>query len=345
MPERRRRGRGSTAARAPGPSRPAWIASRSWRSSCSCSGSSGVAVDGNWHADRMTQLALYPGPAWAYGAGHGDHHDRRSGRRGHDRGDLARGGRSPGRALRRALGPGWPCAQPRRAVPREPRAARALQGRRDVRAGWPSARCCRRSPASRSPACACAGAASCTARRRSALIPAILKLRGRRAPVGRELPRLGGAPHRRAHGRAALERRRRVRLPSRPRVAVGRVRLGAHGPHAADAAARRALPARRLAGAGGHARRARRGARRASAATASAWTELSGITIVATEPADAARLLGEPLRRRQRPHALRRPRRAPAPRRPVRRLRPRRVRLGRALHRARSVAGARRARS
>ena len=54
---------------------------------------------------------------------------------------------------------------------------------------------------------------------------------------------------------------------------------------------------------------------------------------------------GRALRRRQRPHAVRRPRRAPAPRRPVRRLRPRRVRLGRALHRARSVARARRGRS
>ena len=49
------------------------------------------------------------------------------------------------------------------------------------------------------------------------LIPSTLKLRGRRAPVGRELPRLGGAPHRRAHGRAAVQRRRRLLLPPRPR--------------------------------------------------------------------------------------------------------------------------------
>ena len=155
---------------------------------------------------------------------------------------------------------------------------------------------------------------------------------------GRELPRLGGGPHRRAHGRAAVERRRRLLLPPRPRVAVGRVRLGAHGPHAADAAARRALPARRLAGAGRPARHARRGARRRAP-----LRRARGRALRDHDRRHRAGRRGAPagraVRRRQRAHGLRRPRGAAAPRRPVRRLRPRRVRLDRALHGAGPVAG------
>ena len=126
----------------------------------------------------------------------------------------------------------------------------------------------------------------------------------------RELPRLGGAPHRRAHGRPAVQRRRRVRLPPRSRARCRPRSCGS----ARSARCSRRRPRRATRAAAG-----RRWSTRSTRASPQLGVqrrygervdELSGgITIVATEPADARAACSA---RRfdvvERPHRLRRPR-------------------------------------
>ena len=140
------------------------------------------------------------------------------------------------------------------------------------------------------------------------LIPAILKLRGRRAPV-EESFRAWAARH--------TDERTAELLSSAAGVFAFH-----HDPGALSAAfvwertVRTLLtppPAARYPRGGWQALVDNLDARVAQLGVQRRYGErveaLAGITIVATEPGDAGRLLGETLRRRQRPHAVRGPRR------------------------------------
>ena len=181
--------------------------------------------------------------------------------------------------------------------------------------------------------CGCASRARSGARRRWPRSPAVLRLRGREAPVDVDF-RTWAASHTDERTAAMLlGGLRRLHLPPRSRRAVGRVRLAAGGAAAADGC-RRPCAIRSAAG-------ARSSPRSSAACASSAWTSQTGSrvdelpeppVILATELEQARELLGdESLRWKSGQHRLHRPRPAPPPRRPGRRLRHGRGRLDRAL--------------
>ena len=201
-----------------------------------------------------------------------------------------------------------------RAVQGEPRPARPLQGRPALGLARASATCC--PPARGLPLAAIRFRWQGGLRRTPPLGDDPGGAAAARPPRRRSTATSAAGPPSHADERTAadaLRGRRRLHLPPRPRRAVRRVRLGAHGAGPAQPAAHGALPDRRLERAG------RRAARRARARLGVADRDRpprrprcpSRPTIVATELSQARELLGDDsLRLAQRPHRLPRPRRS-----------------------------------